>query len=303
MLTALVIWIQVASSSLLTRDVDLPLELHGLADDATLSGNDWPDVVRVRATGSKWHFFQNQFLGRSLGKVTVDLSDVAADVLWQRDVTVNDVDSPLADVSIQPPVRLTLQLDRIATRKAAVAVAFVGVLPEHRILMGEVTSQPDSVLVSGPSRVLEGMGDAVASEPVDLSRIRGRQTVERALVSPGEDVVLDPAEVSLTFSVLEAGTRVYENVPIVPLVDVDQSGADVFPPVASVEVRGPAEELARMPMSAINLTVALTGLAAGTHTLAPDVLLPERFELMSLEPAQVLVVIGGRNTRGHEGPP
>jgi len=303
MLTALVIWIQVASSSLLTRDVDMPLELIGLADEATLAGNAWPEVVRVRATGSKWQFFQNRYLGRGLGRVAVDLSNVTTGVRWQRDVTVNDVVSSLADVSIQPPVRLTLLLDRLGEKIVAVKVVYVGTLPEHRIMLGPVTSEPDSVVVRGPSRVLDGMGDEIVTEPVDLSRIRGRQTVGRALVAPGEDIVVEPVEVQLTFSVLEAGRRVYENVPIVPLVDVDQTGADVFPPVASVEVRGPAEELSRMPMSSISLTVALTGLGAGTHTLAPEALLPERFELMSMEPEQVLVIIGGKNTRGPEGQP
>ncbi len=302
-LTALVIWIQVASSSLLTRDIDLPLDLIGLSGDVTLAGNSWPSDIRVRATGSEWHFFLNQFLGRSLGRVIVDLSDVGPDVLWQRDVTVNDVVSPLADVSIQPAVSLSLQTDRLVMRRMAVEIGLTGTLPDHRMILGGVIVEPDSVDVRGPSRLLAGLSGTLATAPLDLGRIRGRQTVVRGLVVPDRNVVLEPHEVRLTYDVSDAGRRIYENVPIVPLVDVGQPGADVFPPVASIEIRGPTEELDRMPMSAINLTVALTGLAAGAHTLAPDVLLPERFELVNMEPAQVLVIIGGNAARTGEGPP
>lgn len=302
-LTALVIWIQVASSSLLTKDVDLPLELYGLSEDATLAGNHWPKAVRVRATGSKWHFFQNQFLGRSLGRVAVDISSVAPGVQWQRDVSNNDVISFLDDVTVQPPIRLSLQLDRLVSRRLAVEIAFVGTLPEHRILLDAVRAVPDSVDVRGPSLVLAEAGDAILTEPLDLSRIRGRQTVPRGLVMPGQGTTLVPVEVQLTYAVSEASVRTYENVPIVPLVDIGHPGVEVFPPVASVVVRGPAEELKRMPMSAINLTVSLTGLPAGSHSLAPEALLPEHFELVNLEPDQVLVIIGGDNSPGYEGPP
>ena len=283
-LTALIIWIQVASSSMLTREVDLPLDLIGLSGDATLAGNTWPSDIRVRATGSKWHFFLHQFLGRELGRVVVDLTDLGPDVFWQRDITVNDVESALVDVSVQPPVRLSLQLDRMVTKRVPVEIGYSGTLPEHRMIFGEVVAEPDSVDVRGPSRLLADFGDAVQAAPLDLGRIRGRQTVMRDLTLDRPDVTITPDKVSVAY-------------------DVGQTGADVFPPVASIEIRGPVEELERMPMSAINLTVALTGLGSGTHTVTPEVLLPEHFALVSLEPGQVLVIISVPWSPQDDGPP
>ena len=292
-LAAVVIWIQVASSRMLTREVELPLSLTGLPAGTTLAGNHWPESVRVRATGSKWQFFTNQFLGRGLGRVEVDLSEVRPGALWQRDVTVNDVESTLTDVGVHPPVRLSLVLDRIVTRRLPVRIATVGAVPDGRILLGAVRAEPDSVDVTGPAARLEPLDEPVATEPFDLSRIRGSQDVERALVSPGEGLSVDPMRIRIAYRSAEAVARTFEHVPVVPLVDQGQPTVEIFPPVASVAVVGPRGEVEELPMSSVSLTVALSGLGTGTHTLEPDVLLPEHLSLVSLEPARVLVVIGG----------
>lgn len=293
LLAAVVIWIQVASSRLLTRDVELPLELVNVPPGATLEGNDWPPSVQVRATGTKWQFFLDQYLGRDLGVVVVDLSGVRADVVWQRDVTVNDVESPLSDIAVNPPVTLSLELDTLGETVLPVAPALTGRLPENRLLVEPVAAKPGSVIVRGPSRKLRDLPVNVTTDPLDLARLRGSQEIWRDLQSPVPGLELDPGRVRLVYTVSEARRRSFEHVPVVPLIDADHPGADIFPPVLTVEVRGPVARLDGMAMSDISLTVPLSGLEPGTHTLTPEVILPEHVELLALEPAEVLVIVGG----------
>ncbi len=289
-LVAVIIWIQVAGGHVVVREVRLPLDLAGLQPGLTLVGNEWPDSVPVRAQGSKWQFFLNRYFGRDLGHVMVDLGQVEAPTDLLREITVNDVESPLADLDISPPLWLRLNVDRLDSLRVPVAVHLVGVLPGDRMLMEPVTAEPDSVVLTGPTRFLDGA--AARTEPLDLAKQRDSARPERRIVASDPFLNPRPEAVELALSVAPVASRNFEHVPVVPLVDAGQPSVEVFPPVANLTVRGPADSVRVVTAADLSVTVSLTGLEPGVHHLGAQVLLPERFGLVSLEPDEFMVVIG-----------
>lgn len=290
-LVAALIWMQVASGRQMERDVTLPLVLEGLPAGATLSGNTWPAAVSVRARGTKLQFFRQRYLGRAPGEVRVSLKDVAVGGLWQRDLTANDVRSSLEEVTVLEPTRLLLFVDRLDSLRVPVSPATTGEVPSGKILLGRVAATPDSVLLIGPRRLMPEP-DSLRTEPLDLRRARRGQPAERRVLPPGKNLSVAPEFVSLSADVVEAESRTLDHVPVVPLVDADQPAADVFPPVVSVTLVGPRGGVDALTLADVSVTVALTGLRPGSHTLAPAVLLPDGCRLESVSPEQVLVVLG-----------
>ncbi len=298
-LAAVLIWIQVASNREQLVTVSLPLELQGVPAGVTLAGNEWPETVEVSATVTKLQTFLHRYLGREPGKVVVDLSTVEAGGLWQRDLTPNDVRSSLNGVLIVSPKRLTLFLDHLVSVTARVRPAIVGDIPPGRLLIGEVTIEPSSVVVSGPSRFLIEPLE-LETGPFNLARIHSTQDIRRQVLLPSEHLSAEPNEVVFQANVVKAGRRTFDHVPVVPLVDTGRV-VDVFPPVVSVELIGPGQQIEVLPVAQISVTLSLTGLELGSHTLVPDVLLPADYELVGIDPGQFLVVIG--EDRGGEVDP
>lgn len=294
---AVVIWIQVAASHQVVREVRLPLDLEGLPAGLTLAGNEWPETVPVRASGSKWRFFLHRYFGRGLGRVRVDLGQAAAGADLLREITAGDVYSTLVDPDISPPVWLRLKVDRVDSLAVPVAVEVIGAVPGDRILMAPVTADPDSVLLIGPSRFL--LQAAAGTEPLDLSKQRESTRALRRLAPSSPHLQARPEAVALEVRIAELGSRAFEHVPVVPLVDAGQSPVEVFPPVANLVVQGPADSMRVITAADISLTLPLTGLDPGVHHLGAQVLLPEHFSLVSLEPEDFMIVIG--NGAGGEG--
>jgi len=288
---AIILWIQVASSHMETRVVQLPLRLRNLPEQLTMAGNDIPAHVTIRGRSSKLNFLLHSLLRRSLGEVVVDLGELRPGVQFERAISPADVVSGMEDVEVVPPVTLSLFVDSLAVRRLPVRVVFKGELPRDRLLVGSVTAVPGSVTVQGPSRQLADVTE-LTTAPVDLGRIRRPAELVREVVPPADHLEVVPAEVTVRVPVAVREERLFEHLPVVALVDAGLSGVDVFPPVVTVRISGPADTLAILTPAAVAVTVPTSGLGPGEHTLRPDVLLPPSCRLEEITPAAVTVVVG-----------
>ncbi len=291
LVVSILIWAQVAYNYQIEETLSLPVRIVNLPEGATAAGNDVPEQVRVRVRGSKLLLMAHQYLGRDAGRVEVDLAGVEPGPPIHRDITVNDVRSAFDVLAVSPPVRLRLRVDREGRRRVPVDVVLSGSLPAEHQLDGPPEVEPDSVSVTGPERFLDL--ERVRTAPVDLSRIRETTSLLRPLVLPNPGLVADRDEARVTVRVSLAELRRFAHLPVVPLVDADQGAADVFPPVADVTISGPADSVRALLPARIAVTLPLSGLGEGTHRLAGQVVLPEGYRLVGVEPEVFTVVIGG----------
>lgn len=290
-LVAVLVWIQVASTTPIEANLPLPLVVENLSDGLTIAGNELPENVLVRLRGSKLRLLAHRYLGRAVGEVVISLAEGRAGATVTHDVRLSDVRSDLTPLAIQGPVHLQLRIDRENRRRVPVRIPTVGELSEERVLVRPLAAVPESVEVRGPARLFTGW-EAVRSEAVDLGKLRGSGELIRRLVLPHPGLTLSLPEVRVVFEVGPRGTRHFANVPVVPLVDARQPEASVFPPVAALVVSGPADSLRALVVARLAITVSLTGLGAGTHHLPGQVILPDGYRLVSLQPEQFVVRIG-----------
>lgn len=162
------------------------------------------------------------------------------------------------------------------------------VAPGYRVSAVEV--DPAFVGISGPLEVLQSI-DVLTTENIvvdgaqsDVVRSVRLRLPEGASVAGGGEVVVrvrvGPARGESVFTVA-----------------VKTSGANpnavttVLPPTVSVTVAGEIPSLDALAVDKITVTVNLSDLPSGTHSVAPAVDLPAGFQLVKVDPPEVVVTI------------
>ena len=155
-----------------------------------------------------------------------------------------------------------------------------------------VEADPAFVGVSGPLEVLQSI-DVLTTENIavdgaksDVVRSVRLRLLEGARVDGGGEVVV-------TVRVVPArGESVFT-------VAVKTSGANpnavttVLPPTVSVTVAGEMPSLDALAVDKIAATVNLSDLPSGTHRMTPVIELPAGFQLVKVDPPEVVVTIAG----------
>ena len=296
LVVSLFIWIQVAATHKTMRDISIPLELTGLNVGLTLAGSQWPDVISVRATGSKLDFFLNRYFGRNLGFASVDVSHLVSGTNVQQQVSFTDITSPLSELTIVPPVWLNLIPDTVDSVEVRVEAEFTGLLNSNIMFVDEPTVEPEFVTLVGPSRLMVD-GLFVPTEPIDLARLNSSGPITRRLKIPFKELQcnIDVAVISVEISTL--GQKTFNHIPIVALKDANYGNVIVTPPVVDIVIEGPVDLLAGLDPDEISVLISLTGLEPGTHDLQAQVQLPDNFRMVSMEPEQFNVVIGANQAQ------
>jgi len=200
-IASVLIWIQVAATTNVEQAARLPLRVSGLAEGLTVAGNDIPQNVMVRLSGSKLRLMANRFLNQPVGEVRLNLADRGpADEARIYRLSEGDVVSELDVVRFQSDTRVRLRIDEDVARRLPVAVMLAGELPRGAGFLVEPHAVPDSAEVRGPSRFVPRTG-ALATEPVNLDRMEAGQSgsLEVELRSPHEFVATEPGEYTVTY--------------------------------------------------------------------------------------------------------
>lgn len=292
---ALLIWMQVAATTVLETDVALPLQVVGLGEGLTVAGSALPDHGQVRLRASKLRLMTHQYLGRSLGEVVIDLAGAQPGPPLLHELKEADVRTEAEVVMLLPPVRLPLRLDWEERRRLPVRVPLRGELPADHLLGKGITVRPDSVEVSGPRRFLAGL-DSLLTEPIELNGLRKPVQRELPLVPPAAPIRISTITVHVSLPILQISERVVANIPVIPLVESHLGEAGVSPPVCDVLVRGPADSVAVLSPTRLTVTVPVSGLEPGVHQVRGQVQHPAWVIAARIEPAVFTVLVGGATT-------
>lgn len=291
LVVSVIIWMQVASNSVVEQTTQLPLRVLGLSEGLTIEGSDLPAEVNVRVRGSKLALMSHNYFNEYLGEIRVNLDGRVAGPPFFYELNGADVYSDLDVINIKSPVRLWLYIDEHITRKLPVQLTTVGGLPDAMAYLADPAILPDSVLVSGPKRSFPD--DAVLkTEPVDLEQIDSRQTVLVALASPDALLEIHEDNVEVHFPVAALEDRTLANIPVVALVDAGTPDVAISPPVVDVMVRGVADSIQALTESRFMVTVPVGSRKEGIYVLAGQVDPPSWLTIIGLDPPLLQVIVG-----------
>jgi hypothetical protein len=224
--------------------------VHGLPEEFTLY---------VEAQG--WQHLRQRF--RTKPTVTVDISRASNPEMFVTNAHLeyfNEQLSPRYRVKSIQPRTITLKFDDVATRTLAPVLSHALEFKPPFELLGEIRLDPDSVVVSGPSSVLDTM-TRMPTEVLSLKKVDAHQR-GRIGFPEAHGLIIEPLEVSYEFDVAQFTESTVE-VPI-RILGTNQA-ATITPSVAKITFRVPLEKLDALKDSAVvRLWDVVVRLDAGT---------------------------------------
>lgn len=217
-----------------------------------------------------------------------------AGVFIDRDVPLIPVDQAgkrVSQVRVDPAtvrVRIAVYTDS-KTKALAVKPNVTGTAPSGYAI-SSITVTPPVISVEGDAADIAGLVQ-VETEPIPLGSATDTIEVDAKLALPANVLPLGLSTVHVTITLrAETGTRTFDAAVV---LNGRQPGLDYRIPtgVVQVVIGGPVADLDRLDGSQFTVAVDVTGLAPGTHQLAPVPNLQAGLRLLTVDPATVTVTI------------
>ncbi len=257
----------------------------------------YPEVQQITVTGPSSRI-------ESIAQVVLPV-DVTGGTRTFQDVYVPEArdrsGNPVEGVSIEPAaVNATV---RVSARGKSVAVlpTIVGA-PATGYEVADRTVNPQFVIVDGDENVIDSLV-ALSTEPIDVTGAEAsfNRVVAIAGLPPGVQV-LQPADAKVEVLVQITQRGMHQSLPSqqVTIVGVGPGlVASVSPDEITIDVVAPDEVLANLDSKTLQVIVDASGLAAGTYSVQPSVIMPPRVQWVTTLPSDVTLTL----TRAVEGSP
>ncbi|MGB3329227.1 MAG: CdaR family protein, partial [Thermomicrobiales bacterium] len=211
----------------------------------------------------------------------------------------------ISEVTILPASITTNVQVRTRGKSVSVIPRIVGV-PAEGYTVQQRAALPETILVDGPQDQLDKLL-FVNTQPVDISgadtSISRRVGIEDL---PAGLTIVEPiggtVEVRVAIEDISGQATEFSSLPVEVIGLGSGLEATVTPGTTSVSVLVPRSLLATMTANDIKVRVDVTGLGPGTHTITPDVTVPQRSTWLGNDPAQVTVVITRSGADATPGP-
>lgn len=291
LVVSILIWVQVAATSVVEQSTTLPLRVVGLGEQYTLAGSLVPDQVDVVLRSSKLLMLAHNYFNRYIGEVRINLADRVPGPSYSYELAKSDVYSDLVVVGITPAVRLRLHIDSLVTRRLPVDLVTEGALKPRLGFLVPLSVTPDTMVVSGPERFFPDE-PRIRTVPVDLGRISASETFAVSLIAPHRELALAEASGRINVQVGKIEDRTLANIPVIPLVDAGLPEVGVSPPLADIMVRGVADSVRALTTSRFSITVPVGDREEGIYFLPGQVDHPSWLTFLRLDPPNFQVIVG-----------
>ena len=285
---AVLLWFTISGEpTIVERGLRIPLEFQNIPDGLEIVG-DTPDTVDVRVRGS------SAILSRLEPGEVVAVLDLQTARRGSRlfDLVTEQVRAPFGVAVAQvAPATIALDLEPSGSRAVPVVPAVEGE-PAPGYVVGEVSSDPATVLVVGPESRLRQLTEAM-TEPVTVA---GATAPVRAEVTVGvPDLALRlsvPRRAVVTVDVTPApAERTLREVPVHVRNVSAQLTAQVVPPVVTVRVRGSRPQVQSLRSDSVDAFIDLAGLGSGSYNLTVKAEARGQLGVVDVEPVVVQVTL------------
>jgi YbbR domain-containing protein len=284
---AAVLWFTVAGEHVVERSLRVPLEFRNIPEAMEIVGNA-PDSVDARIRGSSAVLSRIQ-PGEIMA--VLDLSSARAGSRLFH-IRADEVRAPFGvDIAQVVPATLSLELEKSARRRVPVFPATEGD-PAPGFVVGRITADPGSVEIVGPDSRVRQVAEAT-TEPIVVTGARAlvRDSVTVG-VADSSVRLAQPQSANVSVEIWPAPLeRELSDVPVRYRNLGAGLRANIAPQLAHVTIRGSKDNLEGLSGDAVQAFVDLAGLGSGRYNLRVQVDPVERFGVLAIDPAVVLVTI------------
>jgi hypothetical protein len=251
--------------------IDVPLELYGIPDGLTWSG-DLPATARVLFRGQGLDLLKMR-ARLEQARLRVEVGE-ARPGHYQRPLVSEDVVLPpdlrVQAVAVESPREISLEFDRLLVRRLGVVARVGGRVAPGYTVHGPTVVEPDSVLVRGPEGVLASF-EYLKTEVLDISGREDMVTRRVPLVLHAGCQAIPP-EVTVRVTIEPVVSRTFTALPIEVLRSRGVEVARIEPQEGIVAVSGPASVVESLAAEDLRVSIEARGLPpGGTYTLMASV--------------------------------
>jgi YbbR domain-containing protein len=281
---AVFLWMSIVGGESVEELFVVPVTITNIPENMIIS-DDIVDFVNVRVRGQRG--ILNTLSAKTLD-VELDLKD-----LEEGDNTVTlfpeEVKLPEGVTAIRvSPSLLPIKLSRLTEKWLPVSPSFLGA-PASGYKVGEVTVSPSKVAVTGLGEALK---DQVRIETRHIELFgRDRPFSVAVGLKPlnGNVYIKGPETVNVTIEIVERTVnREFEDVPV--KLNGPSSGVTYKPDRVTLVVSGPESRITKILPSLIQVEIPKQS-KPGTFELKPNIILPQGFQLVRMEPETISVKV------------
>lgn len=229
---------------------------------------------------------------------TVDLLDAKSQVEQSQPLkALNRQGRAVTGVTITPNIAdivVPIEQQR-GLKTVAVRLELIG-QPAYGYRLSTVKVEPSTVILQGDPQVIDAVPGFIETEPLDLTDVQSEINKQIALIPPAGTSVLDGEVVSVRVSIapLEDSRTIKAQL----IVRNAGKGYEVTKAldVVDVIISGPLTLVDGVSRDDIFAMLNLSGLLPGTHTIVPEIALPEGVRAEGVLPETVEVVIVDKST-------
>ncbi len=210
----------------------------------------------------------------------------------------NEIDSTIQNVTINPSiVDATLTVQSIG-REVTILANVVGA-PAEGFEQRTSTTTPRTVRLSGPADVLANL-TFVETESVDISGATQTISTDVGIANLPDGVqLIEPANGLVSVIVQIQQQSVDQTLPNLPVSIIGVASgqtATASPSQVSIEISASSSQVPELVNGAITVSIDVSGMAPGTYTLVPTVIVPAGVEWDTITPSTIDVTISADGT-------
>lgn len=287
---AFLLWVHVVTNRDYEYSVALPLEVIGIQDGLLLVSNPPPECeIRVRGNGKQLLRFLAEIENLSIdaaaystGLYVLDLtpSDLIADFKSETEIA-----------EVVSPKKLRLQFEERFEKMVRV-VPDLEVTPALGYLKENVlTVTPDSVLVTGPKRLVRKM-KSIRTEHLNYTDVSSPlQEVVRLSFPDSAHLTLSDSSVLIAQDIVQLMERTISNIPLSVRNANSSLQYTIVPDTISVTVEASPAVLDSISADQIEASIDIASALPGSTFVSPRVTFPKGLRLVDVKPNEILIEV------------
>jgi len=284
LLLAFLLWFMVKMNKHYEYNVQIPVVMENLDQDKTLKYS-YKNEVNVEFLGKGidllrlkfYHVYYRIDLSGSPRYLEFDLTEHPEYVNYPRELDVSVR-------SILRPRSLIIELDKKMQRKLPVEVNYALLEPPGMILVN-VTSEPESVLVTGPAQMFNKV-QAISTEKMEFKEPL-RPFTEKFTIHKSDEYFAEyePREVDVTFDIQRLAEKEVLDVPVTIIHKPASLDVIPLPSNANIYIKGGEKILADLDMQDFQILIDFRKVwSPGVQTVKADLVTKARVLYMETRP-------------------